>query len=67
MLVIQWETINFYRFRNDKSMIIWYGNNGVVIIDQEENPKGTRTFGAIIRELRLLNFTEIVSFSLEVI
>ncbi|WJZ81450.1 hypothetical protein VitviT2T_001292, partial [Vitis vinifera] len=44
-----------------------YDDNSVVIIDQKGNPKGTRTFGAIVRELRLLSFTEIVSFALEVI
>ncbi|KAH0446775.1 hypothetical protein IEQ34_024401 [Dendrobium chrysotoxum] len=34
-----------------------------VIIDQEGNPKGTRIFGAIARELRQLNFTKIVSLA----
>ena len=48
-------------------MIIWYDDNGVISIDQEGNLKGSRTFGVIVRELRLLNFTEIVSFALEVI
>ena len=32
-----------------------------VVIDQEGNPKGTRVFGAIARELRLMNVTKRVS------
>ncbi|GMY34023.1 ribosomal protein L14 [Fagus crenata] len=37
------------------------------VIDQEGNPKGTRIFGAIARELRQLNFTKIVSLAPEVL
>ena len=36
-----------------------------VVIDQEGNPKGTRVFGAIARELRLMNFTKRVLQVLE--
>ncbi|KAL0903059.1 hypothetical protein M5K25_028236 [Dendrobium thyrsiflorum] len=46
-------------------MIIRYDDNAAVIIDQEGNPKGTRIFGAIARELRQLNFTKIVSLAPE--
>nr|GEU67535.1 ribosomal protein L14, chloroplastic [Tanacetum cinerariifolium] len=37
-----------------------------VVIDQEGNPKGTRVFGAIARELRQFNFTKIVSLAPEI-
>ncbi|KAM3204135.1 hypothetical protein P3L10_027544 [Capsicum annuum] len=47
-------------------IIIRY-DNAVVVIDQERNPKGTRIFGAISRELRELNFTKIVSLAPEVL
>jgi len=47
-------------------MIIRYDDNAAVIIDQEGNPKGTRVFGAIARELRQ-NFTKIVSLAPEVL
>ncbi|KAK6257577.1 hypothetical protein QUC31_001036 [Theobroma cacao] len=46
-------------------MIIRYDDNAAVVIDQEGNPKGTRIFGAIARELRQLNFTKIVSLAPE--
>ncbi|OIW09768.1 hypothetical protein TanjilG_18683 [Lupinus angustifolius] len=49
------------------SMIIYYNDNDVVVIDQEENPKGTQIFGTIVRELRQLNFTKIVSLAPEVL
>ena len=51
--------------KRDSGMIIRYDDNAAVVIDQEGNPKGTRIFGAIPRELRQLNFTKIVSLAPE--
>ncbi|XP_027157016.1 uncharacterized protein LOC113758291 [Coffea eugenioides] len=53
--------------KRDNGMIIRYDDNAAVVIDQEGNPKGTRIFGAIARELRQLNFTKIVSLAPELI
>ncbi|CAL0313823.1 unnamed protein product [Lupinus luteus] len=53
--------------KRSNGMIIHYNDNVAVIIDQEGNPKGTRIFGAIARELRQLNFTKIVSLAPEVL
>nr|YP_010959414.1 ribosomal protein L14 [Trichoglottis ionosma]WNE90861.1 ribosomal protein L14 [Trichoglottis ionosma] len=53
--------------KRNNGMIIRYDDNAAVIIDQEGNPKGTRIFGAIARELRQLNFTKIVSLAPEVL
>ena len=39
----------------------------VVVIDGDGNPKGTRIFGAVARELREKNFMKIVSLAEEVI
>nr|YP_010488437.1 ribosomal protein L14 [Anaxagorea javanica]QNS22705.1 ribosomal protein L14 [Anaxagorea javanica] len=52
--------------RRDSGMIIRYDDNAAVVIDKKGNPKGTRVFGAIARELRQLNFTKIVSLAPEV-
>jgi large subunit ribosomal protein L14 len=38
-----------------------------VIIDQDGNPRGTRIFGAVARELREQNYMKIVSLAQEVI
>ncbi|KAL4327910.1 hypothetical protein HN873_042901 [Arachis hypogaea] len=38
--------------KRSNGMIIQYDDNAAVVIDQEGNPKGTRIFGAIARELR---------------
>jgi large subunit ribosomal protein L14 len=38
-----------------------------VIIDAEQNPRGTRIFGAVARELREKNFTRILSLAAEVV
>nr|GEU79747.1 putative reverse transcriptase domain-containing protein [Tanacetum cinerariifolium] len=52
--------------KHDNGMVIRYDDNAAVVIDQEGNPKGTRVFGAIARELRQFNFTKIVSLAPEV-
>ncbi|OED34188.1 50S ribosomal protein L14 [PVC group bacterium (ex Bugula neritina AB1)] len=52
--------------RKDGSFLRFDGN-AVVIIDDQKNPKGTRIFGPIARELRDLDFVKIVSLAPEVI
>ena len=44
-----------------------FDRNAVVIVDDENNPKGTRIFGAVARELRDNNFMKIVSLAQEVV
>ena len=44
-----------------------FDSNAVVIIDAEGNPKGTRIFGPVARELRAKNFMKIVSLAPEVL
>ena len=44
-----------------------FDSNAAVIIDNEKNPKGTRIFGAVARELRERNFMKIVSLASEVV
>nr|YP_009241953.1 ribosomal protein L14 [Sagittaria lichuanensis]AMQ13528.1 ribosomal protein L14 [Sagittaria lichuanensis]UDZ60858.1 ribosomal protein L14 [Sagittaria lichuanensis] len=51
--------------KRDNGMTIRYDDNAAVVIDREGNPKGTRIFGAIVRELR--KFRKIVSLAPEVL
>lgn len=44
-----------------------FDRNAAVIIDDEGNPRGTRIFGAVARELREKNFMKIVSLATEVV
>jgi large subunit ribosomal protein L14 len=44
-----------------------FDSNAIVIIDQEQNPKGTRIFGPVARELRDKKFMKIISLAPEVI
>lgn len=44
-----------------------FDRNAVVIIDNQKNPRGTRIFGPVARELRDKKFTKIVSLAPEVI
>ncbi len=44
-----------------------FDNNAIVIIDKDENPRGTRIFGPVARELREKNFMKIISLAPEVL
>jgi large subunit ribosomal protein L14 len=44
-----------------------FDNNAAVIVDNDQNPRGTRIFGAVARELRERNFMKIVSLAAEVV
>ena len=44
-----------------------FDNNAVVLIDKDNNPRGTRIFGAVARELRDRKFMKIVSLANEVV
>jgi large subunit ribosomal protein L14 len=52
--------------RSDGSYIK-FDDNAAVILDQGRNPKGTRIFGPVARELRELGFMKIVSLAPEVL
>ncbi|GAB4345786.1 MAG: 50S ribosomal protein L14 [Cyanobacteria bacterium] len=53
--------------RRDSGMSIRFDDNAAVIINKEGNPRGTRVFGPIARELRDKNFLKIVSLAPEVL
>ena len=52
--------------RPDGSMLR-FDKNAVVLIDETMNPRGTRIFGPVARELRDRNFMKIVSLAPEVV
>lgn len=52
--------------RTDGTMIK-FDTNALVIIDDAGNPKGTRVFGPVARELRNLEFMKIISLAPEVV
>ena len=47
--------------------VIRFDENAAVIINKDGNPRGTRVFGPVARELRDLNFMKIVSLAPEVL
>jgi large subunit ribosomal protein L14 len=53
--------------RRKDGTYIKFDDNAVAIIDAKNEPKGTRIFGPVARELREKNFVKIVSLSPEVI
>ena len=53
--------------RRENGMTLRFDENAAVVVNQEGNPRGTRVFGPIARELREKNFSKIVSLAPEVI
>ena len=44
-----------------------FDRNALVVVDKDGNPKGTRIFGAVARELRQKNYMKIISLAPEVV
>ena len=53
--------------RRSDGSYLRFDSNAVVIIDKEMNPRGTRIFGPVARELRDKKFMKIISLAPEVI
>ncbi|NLE91276.1 MAG: 50S ribosomal protein L14 [Elusimicrobia bacterium] len=53
--------------RRENGSILRFDRNAIVFIDAASNPRGTRVFGPVARELRDRNFTKIISLAPEVI
>ena len=56
-----------HTLRRNTGNSIRFDDNAAVLINEDKNPKGTRVFGPVARELRDKNFTKIVSLAPEVI
>ena len=54
-------------FGGDDGTYISFDENAVVLLDAQNNPRGTRIFGPVARELREKNFMKIVSLAPEVL
>ena len=55
------------QFGRDDGTYIGFDENAAVLIDAANNPRGTRIFGPVARELRERNFMKIVSLAPEVL
>jgi|TARA_Y200000002_G_C22147018_1_gene441312 large subunit ribosomal protein L14 len=53
--------------RRKNGMLIRFDDNAAVILNSENNPRGTRIFGPIAREIREKSFTKVVSLAPEVL
>ena len=53
--------------RREDGSYVRFDRNALVLIDNEQSPRGTRIFGAVARELRERNFMKIVSLAAEVV
>jgi large subunit ribosomal protein L14 len=54
-------------YRRADGSYIRFDENAAVILADDSNPKGTRIFGPVARELREKNFTKIISLAPEVL
>jgi len=55
------------QYRRPDGSYIRFDENAAVILTDKNNPKGTRIFGPVARELRERNFTKIISLAPEVL
>jgi len=55
------------QYRRSDGSYIRFDENAAVILTDKNNPKGTRIFGPVARELRVKNFTKIISLAPEVL
>jgi len=55
------------KYRRKDGSYIRFDENAAVIIDKQGNPRGTRIFGPVARELREKNYMKIISLSPEVV
>ena len=53
--------------RRTDGSYVRFDKNAVVLIDAEQNPRGTRIFGAVARELRDRRFMKIISLASDVV
>jgi large subunit ribosomal protein L14 len=53
--------------RRKDGMYIRFDDNAAVIVNTDNNPRGTRVFGPVAREIRDKNFSKIVSLAPEVL
>jgi len=53
--------------RREDGSYVRFDRNALVILDNDNNPKGTRICGAVARELRHKNFMKIISLAAEVV
>jgi len=53
--------------RREDGSYVRFDRNAVVLLDNDQNPRGTRIFGAVARELRLKNFMKIISLAPEAV
>ncbi|MCK9594397.1 MAG: 50S ribosomal protein L14 [Candidatus Omnitrophica bacterium] len=56
-----------HAIRRSDGSVLRFDRNAVVFIDPQMNPRGTRVFGPVAKELREKNFTKIISLAPEVI
>ena len=53
--------------RRQDGMYIRFDDNAAVVVNADNNPRGTRVFGPVAREIRDKNFSKIVSLAPEVL
>jgi large subunit ribosomal protein L14 len=53
--------------RRQDGMYIRFDDNAAVVVNADNNPRGTRVFGPVAREIRDRNFSKIVSLAPEVL
>jgi large subunit ribosomal protein L14 len=56
-----------HAIRRPDGSLVRFDSNAIVLLDAQKNPRGTRIFGPVPRELRAKNYMKIVSLAAEVV
>jgi large subunit ribosomal protein L14 len=56
-----------HAIRRPDGSVLRFDHNAVVIVDEQMNPRGTRIFGPVARELRERNYMKVISLAPEVL
>ena len=56
-----------YNIKRADGTVLRFDDNAVVLINTDNNPRGTRVFGPVAREIREKKFTKIISLAEEII
>ena len=56
-----------HALRRPDGSYVRFDNNAVVVVDEKQNPLGSRIFGPVARELRDKNFMKVISLAPEVL
>ena len=63
---VKWDGMRVLATRREDGSYVRFDSNALILLDNDNNPRGTRVFGAVPRELRV-KFNKVLSLAAEVV